>query len=140
MVIFILLYVVVFVIQFIQKKIITILVFVQNSFSCRCASKYAKCTRIWTSTWYLVIKGILLSKAFTCMIFSNSCIKQKCFFYLRRRIPLAILLYEHLYISHRSLDAPTAAFEQSAVCLSAVLVTSWLYSVCNIVAYWVNFR
>ena len=80
MVIFILLYVVVICDTMYSEKIIAILVFIQNSFSCRCASKYARCTRIGTSTWYFVIKGILLSKAFTCMNFSNSCINKNVIF------------------------------------------------------------
>ena len=42
----------------------------------------------------------------------------------------------NLYISHRSLYAPTYSFEQSAACR----VTSWFDTVCNIVTRWVNFR
>ena len=47
----------------------------------------------------------------------------------------------NLNISHRSLYAPTYSFWAIIIMfISRFWVTSWFYSVCNIVAYWMNLR
>ena len=60
-----------------------------------------------------------------------------------RRIPLAILLYEEfIHLTQITLhvcpNIQLLSTQQHAY--QSCLVTSWFYSVYNIVAYWVSFR
>ena len=79
------------------------------------------------------IKGIYLSIALTCMIFFMY--KQKLLFLSRRQIPLATLLYEQFI--HLSLITLRPNIQLSS---NLFRVTSWFYTVYNIVTRWMNFR
>ena len=54
---------------------------------------------------------------------------------------MAILLYEQfIYHTQITLHLNIQLFSTLQHSNQLFLVTSWLYSVCNIVTYWVNFR
>ena len=63
------------------------------------------------------------------------------FFFIKEADTFGHIVVWTIYISHEEHFTPQlTAFEQSATCLSVVLVTLWFYTVCNIVKRWVNFR
>ena len=86
-----------------------------------------------------LIKGIYLSKALTCINFFLY--KQKSFFFQGDGYLWSHCCMNILYISHRSLYAPTYSFIAiGSMLISLFRVTSRFDSVCNIVIPWVNFR
>ena len=86
----------------------------------------------------LVIKGIYLSKALTCMIFFLY--KLNMLFYEGDGCLWPYCCMNNLYISHRLLHAPTYSFWAiRSMLISLFRVTSWFYTVCNIVTRWLNF-
>ena len=85
------------------------------------------------------LKEIYLSKALTCMKFLLY--KQKMFFYQGDGYLLPHCCKNSLYISHRSLYAPSYSFLAiHSMLISLFRVTSWFYTVNNIVTRCVNFR
>ena len=94
---------------------------------------------LWGLTDCCAIKGMLLSKALTNM---------KCLLYKQMWLLYqgdgSIWLYccmNNLYISHRSFCTQTYSFwALSSMLISRFWVTSWFYSVYNIVTLLVNFR
>ena len=85
-----------------------------------------------------LLKEKYLSKALTCT---------KCFMYKQNSFyQIEGYLSSHccmnnLYISHRSLYAPTYSFLTiCSMLISLLRVTSWFDTVCNSVTRWVNFR
>ena len=84
-------------------------------------------------------KGIYLSKALNGWIFFLC--KQKMLFYRGDGYLWLHCCMNNVYISHRSLYAPTYSFwaiRSMLICLFRV--TSWFDTVWNIVTRWVNFR
>ena len=98
--------------------------------------------KIWISYFWphlSVLRGVYLSKAFTCMKFFLY--KQKMLFYQGDGYLWPHCCMNNLYFSHRSLNASTNSFWAiNSMLISRFWVTSWFYSVCNIVTRWVNFR
>ena len=87
------------------------------------------------------LKEIYLSKAHTCMIFSCVNKKMLLFFYLREGYLWPHCCMNNIYITHRSLYAPTYSFKAiGSMLISLFRVTSWFDTVCNIVTRWVKFR
>ena len=85
------------------------------------------------------IKGIYLSKALTCMkIFLY---KQKLLFCQEDQYLWPHCCRNNLYISHRSLYAPTYSFWAiRSMLISLFRVTSWSDTVYNVETRWRNFR
>ena len=85
------------------------------------------------------IKRIYLSKALTCMKFF--CINKKCFFHQGDGYLWPHCCMNNLYISHRSLYAPTYSFWAiGSMLINLFRVTSRFDTVYNIVTRWVNFE
>ena len=85
------------------------------------------------------VKGIYLSKALTCM---------KIFLYKKELLFCQGdgYLWQHccmnnLYISHRSLYAPTNNFRAiRSTLISLFRITTWFDTIYNVVTSWMNFR
>ena len=89
--------------------------------------------------YYMSLKGIFLSKAPTCMKYFLY--KKKMFFYQGNGYLWPHCCMNILYISHRSLYAPTYSIGAiSSMLISLFRVTSLFDTVCRIVTRWVNFR
>ena len=88
---------------------------------------------------YFWFKEIYLSKALTCMkIFLH---KQELLFCQGDRHFWPDCCMNNLYISHRSLCAPTYNFWAiRSMLISLFRVTSWFDTVNNAVTRWINFR
>ena len=97
-----------------------------------------ECFLLW-GTWIYMIKGIYLSKALTCMnIFLY---KQELLFCQGDGYFWSHCCINNLYISHRSLYAPTYSFWAiRSMLISLFRVTSWFETVNNAVTRWMNFR
>ena len=83
-------------------------------------------------------KGTLLSKALTCM--KLSLYNHKWLFYQGDGYLWLYWCMSKLNISYRWLHAPTYSFWALCSMLISRFFTSWVYSVCNIVTRWMNFR
>ena len=85
------------------------------------------------------LKGIYLSKALTCM--KLFLYKKKLLFYQGDRYFWPHCCMNNLYISHRSLYAPTYSFWAIGnMLISCFRITSWFDTVCNIVTDWMNLK
>ena len=86
-----------------------------------------------------ILVGIYLSKALTCMkIFLY---EQELLFCQGDGYLWSHCCMNNLYISHRSLYAPTTSFWAiRSMFISLFRVTSWFDTVYNVVARWMNFR
>ena len=87
------------------------------------------------------LKGIYLSKALSCMKLYSCIYKQKLLFYQGDGYLWPHYCMNNLYISHRSLYAPTYSFWAiGSMLISLFRHTSWFDTVYNIVTRWVNLR
>ena len=86
-----------------------------------------------------LLKGMLLSKALTCINFFLY--NQKWLFYHGDGHPWLCCCMNHLYMSHISRYAPTNSFwALGSMLISRCWVTSSFYSVYNIMTHWQNLR
>ena len=96
-------------------------------------SMWSELATIQGSLRRYIFQKLLLAWLFSCIN------KKAC--ESRRRIPWSHFCMNILYISHRSLFAPTYSFWAiGSMLISLFRVTSWFDTVYNIVTRWVNFR